>query len=232
MALWPRKPNDGSTTTGTGGKNGGAPEAAAASSAGSVSAGMNSLNFSRTSQATKPSTQETAPTPLPADPTAPAELSETRKKQQGRAVSQSIMAAFGQITSVLMRAQQYKHHALSDLEWLVVPAVMTGQYSLAEAQSKANGLTAPVGVLLWASVSAEVDKRLSENLDAPLRLKPEEWKSGDILWIIDAVGEPKMIQAMLKRMAAKDWAGRTIKMKARDKDGKVRIGVLSAGAAA
>ncbi len=216
MALWPKKTSDTPPA---------ATPPATPTMPGPTILGLNSLDFGRTPQAPK-ATQEAAP--LPADPTAPAELSDAQKSK-ARAVSQQIMASFGQITSVLMRAQQYKHHSLADLEWLVVPAVMTGQYSLAEAQSKANGLTAPVGVLLWASVSAEVDKRLTENLDAPMRLKPEEWKSGDTLWIIDAVGEPKMVQAMLQRMAAKDWKGRTVKMKARDKDGKVRVGVLSAG---
>jgi hypothetical protein len=34
-----------------------------------------------------------------------------------------------------------------------------------------------------------VDKRLSENLTAPIRLRPDEWKSGDILWLVDAIGD-------------------------------------------
>ncbi len=96
---------------------------------------------------------------------------------------------------------------------------MSGQFSLAEAQSKSSGMMAPVGVLLWASVSAEVDHRLNESAGAPTPLKPDEWRGGDILWVIDAIGEPEMVQALLKRKMGTDWKGRPVKMKARDKAG-------------
>ena len=88
-----------------------------------------------------------------------------------------------------------------------------------------------VGVLLWASVSPEVDRRLAAAQDVPIRLNPSEWRSGDIIWVVDAVGEPQMVQAMLRRMAEKDWQGRQVKMKARDKDGVLRVGLLGAAPA-
>lgn len=161
---------------------------------------------------------------------APAGLSPEARRKAAE-TSRAVMAAFGQITSVLMRAQHYKQAPLADLEWLVVPAIATGQFSLAEAQSKTNGISAPVGVLLWASVSPEVDQRLAASQDIPIRLNPSEWKSGDIIWVVDAVGEPQMVQAMLRRMAEKDWQGRQVKMKARDKDGVLRVGLLAAAPA-
>ena len=178
------------------------------------------------------------PAPVAASPTAPAaapalpELSPEAARKAAE-TSKLLMAAFGQITNVLMRSPQYRQQPLSDLEWLVVPAVMNGQFALAEARSKANGMKAPVAVLLWASVSAEIDKRLSETAAAtPTRLKPEEWASGELLWVIDAVGEPDMVQAMLKRKMETDWKGRTAKMRVRDKTGALRVGVLSAAAPA
>ena len=154
------------------------------------------------------------------------ELSPEAKKKAADA-SKQLMAAFGQVTSIMMRAQQYRKHTLADLEWLVVPAVTTGQFAMAEAQSKANGMMVPVGVLLWASVSPEVDKRLTEATESPMRLSQEEWRSGDILWVIDGIGEQQVIQTMLKRKIEKDWAGRQVKMKVRDKTGAMRVGVLS-----
>ncbi len=60
-----------------------------------------------------------------------------------------------------------------------------------------------------------------------MRLSQDEWRSGDILWVIDGIGEQQMIQTMLKRKMAKDWAGRQVKMKVRDKTGVMRVGVLS-----
>ena len=174
------------------------------------------------------------PQKTPSSPAAPQsapqpELSpEARKKAID--ASKHLMMAFGQITNVLMRSAQYKQHTLADLEWLVVPAVMSGQFAIVEAQLKSSGMMAPVGVLLWARVSAEVDKRLLDSAaETPLRLKQEDWRSGDILWVIGAVGEPEMVQAMLKRKMESDWKDRPVKMRARDKAGNVRVGTLTGG---
>lgn len=142
--------------------------------------------------------------------------------------SKAAMAAFGEIVAVLMRASGYRHVALAELESLVIPAVVTGQFWVAEAQSKSNGMMVPIGALLWASVSPEVDQRLTAETNGPARLAPAEWKSGNIVWLIDAVGEPQMVQAMLKRMMEKDWQGRPIKTKVRQKDGSFRAGTLAA----
>ena len=62
------------------------------------------------------------------------------------ALNLRLSATFGQIVSVLMRTPQHRYAFLSDLEWLVLPAVATGQFSLAEAQDKTSGLSAPVAV--------------------------------------------------------------------------------------
>ncbi len=146
--------------------------------------------------------------------------------QKGAIASKAVMAALGEITTVLMRSPELKHHSLADLEWLAVPAVTTGQFLLAEAQSKTSGLTAPVAMVLWASVSAEVDARLAANTGGPLRLTPGEWRSGDIPWVIEAVGEAPLVQALLKRLLATGAKDRPIKMRARGKDGKMRVAVL------
>lgn len=160
-------------------------------------------------------------------PPASVEMSPDAKRKAAE-TSRAVMTAFGQITSVLMRTQHYRQSKIADLEWLVVPALTTGQFSLAEAHSRSNGISAPVGVVLWASVSPEVDARLAASQDVPVRLNPNEWKSGDIIWVVDAVGEPQTVQAMLRRMAEKDWRGRQVKMKARDQSGVLRVGRLAA----
>lgn len=33
--------------------------------------------------------------------------------------------------------------------------------------------------------------------------------------VVDAIGEPKVLREMLKRLAAKEWAGKAVKMRAR-----------------
>lgn len=159
------------------------------------------------------------------------ELSEEQRRKLASA-SKMVAAAFGEIVSLLMRTPNYKNLTLADLEWFVVPPVASGQFTLAEAQSKSSGITQPMGVVLWARVSPEVDKRLHENLDQPIRLKPAEWTSGDNVWLIEAAGEARVIEALIKRMRETIWAGRSVRLRARDKDGKAAVGTMPAVAPA
>src|SRR6185295_9706665 len=85
--------------------------------------------------------------------------------QKRREVSARLLMRFGEVVSVMMRAQQFRDLPLKHLQELVVPPLMSGQFLVAEAQSKAQGFVTPVAAALWARVSKEVDQRLSENLD-------------------------------------------------------------------
>ncbi len=93
------------------------------------------------------------------------------------AASKRMAASFGEIALLMSQSPAEQHYALRDLDRLVAPAVRLGQFALAEAQSKTNGLVVPVGAILWAQVSAEVDQR-AEPGDGPIRLAPDEWRSG------------------------------------------------------
>jgi hemolysin-activating ACP:hemolysin acyltransferase len=137
--------------------------------------------------------------------------------------------AFAQIVSVLMRSPHYRHYTLGDLEWLVIPALASGQWKVVGAQSKQNGVSFPVAVALWARVSAEVDKKLSENLHLPIRLRPDEWQSGDILWLVDAVGDPRVVPQLLKQLLETSFKGREAKVRAAGENGKIIVRRLAAG---
>lgn len=146
--------------------------------------------------------------------------------------TKAVTATFGEMVSLLMRLPQYKHFSLADLEWLVVPALLTGQFSLVTAQSKTKGLTAPVGIVLWASVSEDLDKRLSGAPGQPIRLQPPEWKSGDVLWVVLAAGDQRVMQGMLKRLQENEWAHKKpAKIFARAKDGRPTVTTLESKAA-
>jgi hemolysin-activating ACP:hemolysin acyltransferase len=169
-----------------------------------------------------------SPPPAPAKPTAAPEAipasgpaSEEGRRRAAAAVRHSL--AFAQIVSILMHSPRYRHYTLGDLEWLVLPPLLTGQCSVAEAKSKDNGASVPVAVALWASVSPEVDQRLTENLNTPIRLRPDEWRSGDILWLIDAVGDRRVVPGLLKQLADNTLKGREIKVRGRGEGGKVEV---------
>jgi cytolysin-activating lysine-acyltransferase len=133
---------------------------------------------------------------------------------------------FTRIVSVLTRSPHYKHYTLSDLEWLVVPPLLTGQCAVMEA--KVNGRDVPVAVALWATVSDEVDKRLSENVATPIRLRPDEWRSGDVLWLVDAVGDPKAVPILVTQIRDAIFKERTVKVRRPGPDSQPVVEILNA----
>lgn len=131
---------------------------------------------------------------------------------------------FTRIVSVLTRSPHYKHYTLGDLEWLVVPPILGGQCAVMEA--KINDRQVPVAAALWASVSEEVDKRLLQNLTTAFKLRPDEWRSGDILWLIDAVGDAKSVALLLTQVQETIFKERPVKMRTRGPDSRPKVGLL------
>lgn len=180
----------------------------------------------QTPDATMAPTPAAEAAPAAAQPAAP-ELSPEEAKRRA-AMSRQVSAAFGDIVSVLMRSPGFKAMPLGELEGFVVPAVATGQFSVAQAQLKTNGAVAPVGAVLWASVSPEIDQRLAGAPDKPIRLQPNEWRSGDIIWIVEAAGDRRVIAAQLKRLTSAEWKGRVVKLRVRGQDGQPAVRILDA----
>lgn len=157
-------------------------------------------------------------------PAQPGANSEEQQRRAAAAIRHSV--AFAQTVTLLMHSPHYKHYTLSDLEWLVLPPLLGGQFSVAEAKLKDSGVPVPVAVALWASVSADVDKRLTQNVGQPMRLRPDEWRSGDILWLFDAVGDARIVPALLKQLGDTVFKGREVKVRGRGEDGKPKLQTL------
>lgn len=153
---------------------------------------------------------------------APKELS-PEDLQKRRAASAQLLLRFGEVVGVLMRTPQFRSLPLSEIGTLVVPPLMSGQFLVAEAQSKSQGFITPVATALWAKVSKEVDKRLSENLDKPIQLAPNEWTSGEIAWLIVLAGNAQSLAPMIQQLQRATLKGQPLKMRAKDKDGKAVV---------
>jgi cytolysin-activating lysine-acyltransferase len=145
---------------------------------------------------------------------------------RAEAASKGRMAqSFAQVVAVLMRDARFRTLKIADLEWLVLPPVMAGQFRLGHAglpsgSGKARqGVAVPAALALWARVSPEVDKALSENLDKGVRLSPGAWTSGDILWLIAIGGHPRAVPAFLKQLREHEFKDRPVKMRRRMPDG-------------
>lgn len=168
--------------------------------------------------------------------------SEAISKLRLRDVRQFRMAqSLSQVVAVLMRDPSYRALPIGDLEWLVLPPVMAGQFRIGQtraatgnAPGEQGGILLPVAVALWARVSDEIDHRLSTTLDTQARIKPDQWASGKHLWLMAVGGEPRMMPRFLAELRDRDFAGQDVKIRFRDKDGKVEIKTLAeiAGSAA
>jgi hemolysin-activating ACP:hemolysin acyltransferase len=140
--------------------------------------------------------------------------------------SRGIVHAYGAIITVLSRSKRHRNRTLAEIEEAVVPAVLSGQYSLAEARHDNSGVVRPVAAVLWASVSEDVDRRLA--MDEAARLRSSDWMSGKIVWIVEAVGDTRMLDAMVKRLRDKLWKGRLVKVRTRTSNGKVSTRIVQA----
>jgi hemolysin-activating ACP:hemolysin acyltransferase len=150
------------------------------------------------------------------------------RQQIAAALSKLISAHIGDICVVMSRAPAHKHYSLADIEWKVMPAVLAGQFYVAEAEHKEHGVRAPVAVVTWARVSAEVDARLTESAGTPIRLRPDEWTSGDIIWLVDIVGDQQGISGALTVLAVSAFKDRAAKITVREETGSVRVETLKA----
>jgi len=98
----------------------------------------------------------------------------------------------GEIIWLLNQSPVHRHFSISDLDWIVAPAVGLGQYRVFRSGEK------PVGVAFWAFVSDDTDGKLQKGEG---RIRPDEWKNGENLWLIELIapfanGENKMMEAM------------------------------------
>lgn len=125
---------------------------------------------------------------------------------------------FSHIIAVLMRDPQYRNLRLADLEWLVLPPVMAGQYKIGQTsaagsasdQSRAE-LVVPAAVALWARVSPSIDRRLTEAAGGQGGLAFNEWASGDIVWLMAVAGDTRIVSRLLQDLKTTEFKDQVVK---------------------
>jgi cytolysin-activating lysine-acyltransferase len=99
----------------------------------------------------------------------------------------TVAQVLGEITWLMTQSPRHKAIPLSDLEWLLMPAILLRQFRIFYKDEQ------PVGVALWALVDDLVAKRID---GGDKRLTAVEWKSGAKLRIVELVapfgGEAEM----------------------------------------
>lgn len=118
--------------------------------------------------------------------------------------------AFGQVIGLMTRSPILRELKVGALPGLVMPAIQFGQFSVAQARN-AEGQTAPIGALLWASVSDALDAELAEASATPLVLQLKDWRSGPHLWIMLHVGDERVVATIVQQLKATQWKDRQVK---------------------
>jgi cytolysin-activating lysine-acyltransferase len=114
------------------------------------------------------------------------------------------------IVWLMSQSPPHKQFFISDLEWFVVTPVFHQQFRLFYDTDK------PIGVVFWAFVDAEVEARLTSG---GARFRPQDWKSGDRLWVTEVVAPFGGHEAMVADLKEKVFPTREIKMLATSTDG-------------
>lgn len=150
----------------------------------------------------------------------------TNGQRRANANASKLGLSFTHTIAAMMRDAQYRNLRISELEWLVMPPLLVGQCRFAHTSATERGPFVPTAVALWASVSASVDKRLSENLDRSPKLSAAEWTSGNIKWLIAVAGDKRVLPKFLQQLKQSDFKGQTVKIRTRDSTGKPVVRTL------
>lgn len=111
----------------------------------------------------------------------------------------------GQIVTLLGQSPGHRHVFVSDLEWMVLPALMARQARIWRRQTESGAV--PVIYASWALVDTAVEARLRQG---QLRLKPNEWRCGDRPWLIDMVAPFGGTDAALTELADQLFPGKIL----------------------
>lgn len=106
------------------------------------------------------------------------------------ALRSQVRENFGKVVMAMMMQPRYRHQTLGDLAHLVLEPLTVDRIAMAYSR-ETDGTTSEIaGMAIWASVSEEVDEKIREQVKSgvfPVRLKAEEWTSGDINWLLDVI---------------------------------------------
>lgn len=120
--------------------------------------------------------------------------------------------------AILVLANSNAHRLsffIGDLDWLLLPPLAKEQFRL--YKDKDNK---PMGLILWAYVNEEVDKRLELGIG---KLGQNDWNSGDTLWIIDLIAPIGGGDKMLEELKNSAFKGKPFKYQSVDAEGNRNI---------
>lgn len=111
------------------------------------------------------------------------------------------ISTLGAATSIMLASPLHRHVFLTELEWLVVPAIAAGQIRVFHHNA------VPVAFATWAYLNAEVAERFKEGQG---RLKPQEWHCGQDIWLIELCAPYGGVKELLEDLASTTFVGKRV----------------------
>jgi cytolysin-activating lysine-acyltransferase len=122
-------------------------------------------------------------------------------KPSPEGAAKKVSEVLGEIVWLMSQSPLHKQFFISDLEWFVMTPVLLQQFRMFYDKDK------PIGVVFWATVNEEVEQRLAAGTS---RLRPQDWKSGDRLWVVEAIAPFRGAEEMVKDLKAKVFKERKL----------------------
>lgn len=117
------------------------------------------------------------------------------------AVRSRVNETFGKVALAMMATPRYRNLSIGDLSQLVLDPLIRDRIAIAQSANPGPADGGLAGIAIWASVSEDVDARIREQIKAgvfPIRLKAEEWTSGNINWLLDVIApSPRLATSVL-----------------------------------
>lgn len=143
----------------------------------------------------------------------------------------TISHALGEMTWLLTQSPIHRALAIGDLEWLLMPALLSEQFYVFRDGDQ------PIGLALWAKTDVSGEQKLQRGMIEPEnRLTLEEWRGGDRVWLVDLIAPfanaaNRHREIMLADLIAKPLRGRRFSFHQTDPStGARRIQVVEADA--
>lgn len=150
-----------------------------------------------------------------------ADLKEAKKKLAGATVSKMVASAIGDMVTLYSKDSAHKHFAFADMDWKILPPIVSGQYHIETADDPEYGTLRPVALVTWAKVSDELDERLSAQTNRQVvRLRPSDWNSGEHYWLVDVVVTSDGVIKALKLLHNNQLNETNAKLLVHEKNGK------------
>ncbi len=152
----------------------------------------------------------------------PTKNTSPKGQQDSSGNTRTIGSMIGEIVWVMSQSQVHRSLSLADLEWLLMPPIILGQYKLFRDPNKK-----PMGAALWGYLSEEAEQKLKTSG----RLAPQDWgnnaqldserglvgNTGGTLWLVELVTpfhtkENKHREQMLADLMNSTFKDKSVKM--------------------